>query len=208
LRAQKGLTQRELAAKVGIAFSMISKYESGKSEPRLKILMRLADALSVSTQELQGENSGRPPVELYDGFSARLLEMRQSKKISLRLLAKRTGIDTSTLTQFELGEVSPSTDDVYQLAEALGANVTDLAGEKDEQDTVRIRMVFEDAPDDPVVFAATAAQYQSLIDTASRLGMTPEDLFERFIRATAEAARDPENASEAALDLLKAMKSE
>lgn len=55
LRAQKGLTQRELGAAAGIAWSMVSKYESGQSMPRLKILMRLADALGVSTEDLAGD---------------------------------------------------------------------------------------------------------------------------------------------------------
>lgn len=55
LRAKKGLTQRQLGSSAGVAWSMISKYESGQSTPRLKILMRLADALGVSVDELQGQ---------------------------------------------------------------------------------------------------------------------------------------------------------
>ncbi len=55
LRAEKGLTQRQLGSSAGVAWSMISKYESGQSTPRLKILMRLADALGVSVDELQGQ---------------------------------------------------------------------------------------------------------------------------------------------------------
>lgn len=59
LRAQRGLTQRELGAAAGIAWSMISKYESGQSMPRLKILMRLADALGVSKEDLASD----PPMD-------------------------------------------------------------------------------------------------------------------------------------------------
>ncbi|MBZ3666648.1 helix-turn-helix domain-containing protein [Pseudomonas monteilii] len=55
LRAEKGLTQRQLGSSAGVAWSMISKYESGQSTPRLKILMRLAEALGVSVEELQGQ---------------------------------------------------------------------------------------------------------------------------------------------------------
>ncbi|MFG0323707.1 helix-turn-helix domain-containing protein [Pseudomonas sp. zjy_15] len=54
LRAKRGLTQRQLGSSAGVAWSMISKYESGQSSPRLKILMRLAKALDVSVDELQG----------------------------------------------------------------------------------------------------------------------------------------------------------
>ncbi|EXF95804.1 DNA-binding protein [Pseudomonas fluorescens HK44] len=60
LRAQKGLTQRELAALTGIAWSMISKYESGQSKPRLKVLLRLAEALGVSSEDLLGIQESKP----------------------------------------------------------------------------------------------------------------------------------------------------
>lgn len=206
LRAQKGLTQRQLGEMAGVAWSMISKYESGQSKPRLKVLMRLSDALGVSVKELQGEKESRPSVELYDGFSSRLLELRCSKKISLRLLAKRTGIDISVLTDFELGELSPSTDDLYDLAEALEVSISELAGEKDEEETVRIRLAFDDAPDKLLTVAATPDSYQTLIDTAKRTGLTPGEILTRFMEIAAEAARDPDNASEAALKLLDAVK--
>lgn len=55
LRAERGMTQRELAALVGVAWSMISKYESGQSMPRLKILIRLANALGVPVGQLRGD---------------------------------------------------------------------------------------------------------------------------------------------------------
>lgn len=206
LRAQKGLTQRQLGEMAGVAWSMISKYESGQSKPRLKVLMRLGDALGVSVEDLQGQESGRPSVELFDGFSSRLIELRHNKKISLRLLAKKTGIDTSVLTEFELGETTPSTDDLYNLAEALGVTVSDLAGEKDEEEAVRIRITFPDSPRDDLVVAAAPAWYDSLISTAEKLGMKPEDVLSRFIEIAAEAARDPENASEQALDFLESIK--
>jgi transcriptional regulator with XRE-family HTH domain len=204
LRAQKGLTQRELAAEAGIAWSMISKYESGKSAPRLKVLMRLAEALGVTTESLQGEDaSSLHPVELYEGFSARLLEARQDKKISMRLLAKRSGIDTSTLTQFEIGDMQPSADELHRLAEALGVKVTDLAGNKNEKENVRIRLVFKEDLSDSVVVATTPAQYQSLIERAAMLGLTPGEVLDKILEIASEALKDPENASEAAKELLK-----
>lgn len=206
LRAQKGLTQRELGAMAGIAWSMISKYESGQSMPRLKVLMRLAEALGVSVKDLKGEDNDRPSVELYEGFSARLLELRCAKKISLRLLAKRSGIDASVLTDFELGELLPSTDDLYNLAKALEVSVSDLAGEKDEEENVRVRLAFDDSQDEPVVFAATPDSYQSLIDIAEKTGLTPGEVLGRYLGIAAAASRDPANASEMALKLLESIK--
>lgn len=68
LRAQKGMTQRELAALTGIAWSMISKYESGKSKPRLKVLLRLEEALGCAGELTGGDEiiSMKVPAELHN----------------------------------------------------------------------------------------------------------------------------------------------
>ena len=56
-RAEKQLTQRELADAIGITFSQISRYEANKARPRLAILMKLADALGTDVEFLTGEGS-------------------------------------------------------------------------------------------------------------------------------------------------------
>lgn len=85
LRAAKGLTQRELAAKVGIAWSMISKYESGKSKPRLKVLLSLEDALGCP-----GELTGRDDVISFTipaDLHARISEVASSRGMSVENLS-------------------------------------------------------------------------------------------------------------------------
>ena len=53
LRKRASLTQRELADKVGINFTYLSKIESGAMPPPSKrILFRLADALNIDREEL------------------------------------------------------------------------------------------------------------------------------------------------------------
>lgn len=51
-RAASNMTQRELADAVGITWSQISRYEAGKASPRLAVLMKLAEALGVSLDDL------------------------------------------------------------------------------------------------------------------------------------------------------------
>ena len=46
-RKSKGLTQKELGEKLGIGESRVSKYESGKENPTLATLQKIADALGV-----------------------------------------------------------------------------------------------------------------------------------------------------------------
>ena len=56
-RASANLTQRELADVVGITWSQISRYEASKAKPRLGVLLKLADALNVTAEELSGDGS-------------------------------------------------------------------------------------------------------------------------------------------------------
>lgn len=53
-RKSKGLTQQELADKVGISKQAIYRYESGAREPRINIVVEIAKALGVSVSYLLG----------------------------------------------------------------------------------------------------------------------------------------------------------
>lgn len=52
LRSEVGMTQSELAAKLGVQRSMISAYEDGRSEPKLLALEVITDTFGVSLDEL------------------------------------------------------------------------------------------------------------------------------------------------------------
>lgn len=58
LRKEKGLTQEELAQKIGVKRAVISKYESGSIEPSLTQLQKIADALGVPLGNLLLEDAG------------------------------------------------------------------------------------------------------------------------------------------------------
>ena len=63
LRALRGLSQKELADKMGISAQNLNNYESGQRNPGNKILPALADALGVSTAYLRGD---APKLAVYD----------------------------------------------------------------------------------------------------------------------------------------------
>ncbi|WP_113924410.1 XRE family transcriptional regulator [Cognataquiflexum aquatile] len=52
LRTEKGLTQTDLAEKLGVQRTMISAYEDGRSEPKLSALDIIAELFAVSIDEL------------------------------------------------------------------------------------------------------------------------------------------------------------
>lgn len=59
-RQAKGLNQAELAKKARLAPSAISHFENGARRPSFANLMRLADALDVSTDYLLGREVDTP----------------------------------------------------------------------------------------------------------------------------------------------------
>lgn len=56
LREEKGLTQEELAAAIGISRASLSHYESDRRKPNLITLTRLADLFQVSVDYIIGRN--------------------------------------------------------------------------------------------------------------------------------------------------------
>ena len=52
LLAERGMTQLELAARIGVTRAAMSRYVSGEREPRLVTLVRIAEELEVTVDEL------------------------------------------------------------------------------------------------------------------------------------------------------------
>ncbi len=59
VRKERGFTQVELAAKVGMIQAVISDYERDKLRPYADVVARLASALGVSTDELLGVKAAK-----------------------------------------------------------------------------------------------------------------------------------------------------
>lgn len=57
-RDRLGMTQAELAQKLGLTYSAVSQWEKGRAVPRMKVLHQLADLFDVPVSELLGEGSG------------------------------------------------------------------------------------------------------------------------------------------------------
>lgn len=54
-RNEKGLTQQELADKIGKSINSVKKYESGYTNPPIEVINKIASALDVSINQLIGK---------------------------------------------------------------------------------------------------------------------------------------------------------
>ena len=52
LRKEKGLTQEQLAERMGVARRTVSRWETGSNMPDLDILMELADLYALDLREI------------------------------------------------------------------------------------------------------------------------------------------------------------
>lgn len=81
VRLKKGISQKEVAEKIGVAKSTYSLYESGNREPNVETIKKIADFLNVSADVLLGLDES--PVTLaahFDGTEyteSELDEIRQ-----------------------------------------------------------------------------------------------------------------------------------
>ncbi len=60
-RKERGLTQQEMAQKIGMGIAQIKRYEGGKSSPTLEAIKNIAKTLGTSTDELIFDENERIP---------------------------------------------------------------------------------------------------------------------------------------------------
>lgn len=79
LRKERGVTQVRLGKALNYGYTAIANYESGRNEPSLDDLIRLAAFLDVSVDELLGTERLRDNQEVYAQFCR--MDREDRKKI-------------------------------------------------------------------------------------------------------------------------------
>ena len=54
MRTEKGLTQKELSARLGFTERVVGHYESGHSQPSIDVIIKLCEILECSADYLLG----------------------------------------------------------------------------------------------------------------------------------------------------------
>ena len=84
LRKEKGMTQEQLGAKLGVNSRSVSRWENGHGMPDISLLLTLADVLGVTVQELlEGSRreieSGNAGVVTYEGLHTVVQYLNQER---------------------------------------------------------------------------------------------------------------------------------
>ena len=126
LRMQKGLSQKELGAILGVSNKAVSKWETGTAIPKTETLIKLAEVFEISTEELlntvcKGEESQLTNIqdekdkteEICDGqvrakVGKTLAEFRAEKGLYLKDIAEKIGVDEDRLQEIEESGLVPN----------------------------------------------------------------------------------------------------
>src|SRR6266702_3229450 len=71
---------------------------------------------------------------------SRLKELRETRSISMRALATKSGLSANALSMIERGKTSPSVSTLYKLSDAMGISITAFFGpESDKKQVVFLK---------------------------------------------------------------------
>jgi len=90
LRREKGLSQRQAAAELGVSQALLSHYETDAREPKLDFVVRVCDYYSVTTDFILGRTKERADgaTRLSEQIDEVVNELEDLKKAEAELVGK------------------------------------------------------------------------------------------------------------------------
>lgn len=116
IRKEKGLTQKEFAAKLNKSERMIQKYENSEVKPKLEILKEISIELGVNISDLINNNAIN---------KNRLLSIMKSKKITPQQLSEKLEIPINIINEYITNKELVTESDfkiLYKITDYLGIN--------------------------------------------------------------------------------------
>ena len=115
LRKQKGLTQEELASKLYVSRTAVSKWESGRGYPNIESLRAIAQFFSVTVDELispneilqAAEENQKKTEKHFRDLLFGLLDICAALLIFLPFFGERVGDSVSEVSLLALGSAQP-----------------------------------------------------------------------------------------------------
>lgn len=118
-RKKAGLTQTQLAAKIGVSESRISQYERGMENPRVCTLLKIADAIGVPYHSWGPD---APEKNLSDErlTVGKNLQMERRKAgLTQKALSDLSGIPVITIQGYEAEKFTPKYSAIQKLCAAM-----------------------------------------------------------------------------------------
>ena len=142
LRQEHGLTQQELADKIGMSKSSINMYERGEREPGIETVKRIADFFNVDVDYLFGVSDIKKRREFKvirtnKSIAHNIQHHRKQANISKKEFADLLGVGENIITDLESGSVALKKDMLYKICDVLHlipSNIMPRDGEEFTED--------------------------------------------------------------------------
>lgn len=123
-RKRKGLTQEELAHKLGKSVKTVQRYESGTVDLPISILAEIADALEVSVNYLIGYTPLFIKLESFSDVTAFLLELNRKEEFRFEIELNKNDENgkTFSLTFDAMSTSAIYNSELYDIIEKLKTN--------------------------------------------------------------------------------------
>lgn len=118
IRAERGLTQRDVASILGCSVQSYAQYESGKRKPKIETIKRFADALGVLVPDLYPEGWNDNEVQQYISENPASMEARAVEAVDYiyyYVLGKSINFKTGTAC-FDADEIEALLDSAISKA--------------------------------------------------------------------------------------------
>lgn len=123
LREQKGLSQKDFSADMGLSRATVGNWETGERKPDIEMIIRLAEYFGVTLDDLVLRDL-KPPIPKYAG---NIRYLRLSHGITQGQMGELLGLkNKSSLSLIEAGESGISVENLEKLADFFGVTLDEL----------------------------------------------------------------------------------
>ena len=116
MRRFRGMTQANLADKLGVEYQTVQAWECGTRNPKFETLQKIAEALETPI------GTFLPAMGMGDNLGNRIRITRKRQKITLEEIGQKMGMSGSLVGRYERGEENPKTSTIKRFAEALNVS--------------------------------------------------------------------------------------
>ena len=116
MRQIRGLTQKQLADRLGVKYQTVQTWELNSRVPKLETVKKIADALEMPV------GAFLPAMGIGESFGTRVRSARKKQKLTLEQLGLKMGISGSLVGRYERDEENPKPETIKKFADALGVD--------------------------------------------------------------------------------------
>ena len=123
LREQRGLSQKDFSADMGLSRATVGNWETGERKPDIEMIVRLAEYFGVTLDDLVLRDL-KPPIPKYVG-NIRYLRLRHG--ITQEQIGELLGLkNKNSLSLIEAGKSGISVENLEKLADFFGVTLEQL----------------------------------------------------------------------------------